>query len=298
MNGANLSLMVTGQAWEWPETVWRQQVDRVRAGRSLRPSSWPDGRRAAVALSFDADHETIPLRDGEFSPCQLSQGEYGSRVGVPKILNLLAAHGIPATFFVPAVSALLHPADIEAYVRGGHEVALHGWIHERNTALPEGVERDLAFRAADALERLTGTRPVGLRTPSWDFSPDTLAVIRELGLRYDSSLMADDDPYEVVADGEPTGLVEIPVEWIRDDAPFVPRDPTRPSVPPRQVLLTWRDEFDAAYADGGLFQLTMHPHVIGHRSRFVALRQLVEYIAGHNVWFASHADVADWCLRQ
>jgi hypothetical protein len=69
-------------------------------------------------------------------------------------------------------------------------------------------------------------------------------------------------------------------------------------VPPRQVLTTWRDEFDAAYADGGLFQLTMHPHVIGHRSRFVALRQLVEYIAGHDVWFASHADVADWCRRE
>ncbi|EWM12831.1 polysaccharide deacetylase [Kutzneria sp. 744] len=297
MNGSNLSLMVTGQPWEWPETAWRQQVGRVRAGRSLRPDHWPDGRQAAVALSFDSDHETIPLRDGEFSPCQLSQGEYGSRVAVPKILELLAAHGIPATFFVPAVSALLHPADIGAYVDNGHEVALHGWIHERNTALPPGVERDLAFRAADTLERLSGTRPVGLRTPSWDFSADTLAVIRELGLRYDSSLMADDDPYEVMADGEPTGLVEIPVEWIRDDAPFFPRDPTRPSVPPRQILTVWRDEFDAAYADGGLFQLTMHPHVIGHRSRFVALRQLVEYITGHNVWFASHADVADWCLR-
>jgi peptidoglycan/xylan/chitin deacetylase (PgdA/CDA1 family) len=298
VNGANLLRMVTGQPWEWPETVWQQQVGRVRAGRSLRPGHWPHGRRAAVALSFDSDHETIPLRDGEFSPCQLSQGEYGSRVAVPKILNLLATHGIPATFFVPAVSALLHPADIEAYVRGGHEVALHGWIHERNTALPPGVERDLAFRAADTLERLSGTRPVGLRTPSWDFSPDTLAVIRELGLRYDSSLMADDDPYEIVADGEPTGLVEIPVEWIRDDAPFFPRDPTRPSVPPRQILAVWRDEFDAAYAEGGLFQLTMHPHVIGHRSRFVALQQLVEYIAGHNVWFASHAGIADWCLGQ
>jgi peptidoglycan/xylan/chitin deacetylase (PgdA/CDA1 family) len=298
VNGANLSHMVTGQPWEWPETVWQQQVGRVRAGRSLRPDRWPDGRRAAVALSFDSDHETIPLRDGEFSPCQLSQGEYGSRVAVPKILDLLSTHGIPATFFVPAVSALLHPADIEAYVRGGHEVALHGWIHERNTALPPGVERDLALRAADTLERLSGARPVGLRTPSWDFSADTLAVIRELGLLYDSSLMADDDPYEIVADGEPTGLVEIPVEWIRDDAPFFPRDPTRPSVPPRQILAVWRDEFDAAYADGGLFQLTMHPHVIGHRSRFVALRQLVEYIAGHDVWFASHADVADWCLVQ
>lgn len=106
--------------------------------------------------------------------------------------------------------------------------------------------------------------------------------------------MADDEPYEILADGEPTGLVEIPVEWIRDDAPFFPRDPTRPAMAPRQVLDMWRDEFDAAYAERGLFQLTMHPHVIGHRSRLVVLRTLVEYIAGHEgVWFGTHAEVAD-----
>ena len=285
------------QPWQWSESFWRQQVDKVRAGRSLAPAEWPGGARAAVALSFDADHETIPLRDAEFSPCQLSQGEYGSRVGVPKVLALLAAHSIPATFFMPAVSALLHPDDIRAVVDGGHEVALHGWIHEANTTLPPGAERELALRSADTLERLAGTRPVGLRTPSWDFSPDTLAVILELGLRYDSSLMADDEPYEVVADGQPTGLVEIPVEWIRDDAPFFPRIPSRQGLPPHQVLAIWRDEFDAAYAEGGLFQLTLHPHVIGHRSRLVGLRGLVEYMASRDVWFASHADVADWCLR-
>ena len=285
------------EPWQWDEPVWRRQVHRVRAGRRLVPERWPGGARVAVALSFDADHETIPLRDAEFSPCQLSQGEYGSRAGVPRILRLLAGHDITASFFVPAVSALLHPEDVQAFVDGGHEVALHGWIHERNTALPPGAERELTLRSADVLERLTGTRPVGLRTPSWDFSADTLDVIRELGLRYDSSLMADDEPYEILADGEPTGLVEIPVEWIRDDAPFFPRDPTRPAMAPHQVLDMWRDEFDAAYAEGGLFQLTMHPHVIGHRSRLVVLRTLVGYIAGHGgVWFGTHAEVADRAL--
>ena len=84
--------------------------------------------------------------------------------------------------------------------------------------LPPGVERDLTFRAADVLEKLSGRRPVGIRTASWDFSVDTLAIIRELGLLYDSSLMADDDPYELLDQGEPTGIVELPPEWIRDDA--------------------------------------------------------------------------------
>ncbi|WP_025355414.1 polysaccharide deacetylase family protein [Kutzneria albida] len=277
------------QPWEWDEPTWRGHVQRVRAGRSLKPESWPGGARVAVALSFDADHETIPLRDADLSPCRLSQGEYGSRTAVPRVLRLLAEHGIPATFFVPAVSGLLHPEDLRLFVDAGHEVALHGWIHERNTDLPPGVERELALRSADTLERLTGRRPVGLRTPSWDFSADTLSIVRELGLAYDSSLMADDEPYELLADGQPTGVVEIPVEWIRDDAPFFPRDPTRPNLAPRDVLRLWCDEFDGAHAEGGLFQLTMHPHVIGHRGRLVALRELIGHVLGHqDVWWASH----------
>ncbi|TDP95097.1 polysaccharide deacetylase [Labedaea rhizosphaerae] len=282
--------------WEWPESTWREHVDLVRAGRPLVPSSWPGGARCAVALSFDSDHETISLRDCETSPGALSRGEFGARTGVPRILRLLARHRIPATFFVPAVSALLRPDEIASYVGDGHEVAMHGWIHERNALLDAGTERDLALRAADALERTSGHRPVGIRTPSWDFSAHTLDITRELGLAYDSSLMADDDCYEIVARGEPTGIVEIPVEWIRDDAPYFTMDrfsQSRPYTAPRDVLTIWRDEFDAAYADGGLLQLTMHPHVIGHRSRMAILTELVEYIATHpGIWFATHADVA------
>ena len=278
--------------WQWDEPTLRGHVDRVRAGRTLTPARWPDDARVAVAISFDADHETISLRNNETSPGQLAQGEYGSRAGVPRILRLLDEFRVPATFFVPAVSALLHPADIEAYVAGGHEVAVHGWIHERNTALTKAQELDLTGRACDTLERLSGTRPTGIRTPSWDFSDSTLDVIRELNLRYDSSLMADDEPYELLADGEPTGIVELPVEWLRDDVPYFMLG--RNFLPPRTVLDTWRDEFDAARAEGGFFQLTMHPHVIGHRSRLVVLRALLTHIASHDdVWFATHAAVAE-----
>jgi peptidoglycan/xylan/chitin deacetylase (PgdA/CDA1 family) len=287
----------TREPWQWDESTWRAHVSAVRAGRSLRPAAWPGGARAAVALSFDSDHETIPLRDGETTPGKLSQGEYGSRVAVPRILRLLAERGVPATFFMPAVSALLHPEEVRAYTEAGHEVALHGWIHERNMRLAPADERELALRAADTLETLSGSRPVGIRTPSWDFSDSTLAISREMGLLYDSSLMADDDPYEIVADGEATGMIEIPVEWIRDDAPYFMMEryaALRPYTPPRGVLTIWRDEFDQAVEEGGVFQLTLHPHIIGHRSRMTMLRELLDHIAGTDVWYATHAQLAEY----
>lgn len=270
----------------------------MRAGRSLAPPTWPNDARVAVALSFDSDHETIPLRDAETRPGKLSQGEYGSRVGAKRILDLLERKSIPASFFMPAVSALLHPDEARSYVAAGHELALHGWIHERNMLLEPKDERELAFRSAETLERISGVRPVGLRTPSWDFSDATLSVVRELGLLYDSSLMADDEPYEILADDEPTGLVEIPVEWIRDDAPYFSFDrytAIRPYTSPRHALTIWRDEFDGAYAEAGLFQLTMHPHIIGHRSRMAILEELIDYIAGHHgIWWATHAAIAEY----
>jgi peptidoglycan-N-acetylglucosamine deacetylase len=285
--------------WRWPESQWRDATGRVRAGRSLAPSSWPNDAKVAVALSFDSDHETSALRTGDTHPGRLSQGEYGSRVAAARILDLLSRRNVPVSFFVPAVSALLHPEEIRRYVDAGHEVALHGWIHEWNTDLTVAEERDLMHRSADALESLCGTRPVGIRTPSWDFSQHTLELIRELGLVYDSSLMADDEPYEILADGEPSGIVEIPVEWIRDDAPYLVMDrrtAVRPWPAPRDLLQPWIDEFEAAYSSGGLFQLTLHPHIIGHRSRFVVLEELLDHISLRpNVWFATHAAVARTC---
>lgn len=287
--------------WQWQEQHWRTIVEKVRAGRSLKPAAWPGGARAAVALSFDSDHESTTLRWGETSPGKLSQGQYGARAAIPRIRALLARHDIRASFFVPAVVAMLHPDEQRGLAEEGHEIGIHGWIHELNSKLEKVDERDLQMRAADTLESITGRRPVGIRTPSWDFSPNTLAISREMGLLYDSSLMADDEPYELLEDGEPTGMVELPVEWIRDDAVYFNMDrfsALRPYTPPSSVLEIFKSEFDGAYRESGLFLLTMHPHISGHRSRAAMLDELIEYIRGHEgVWFATHEEVARYCLE-
>ena len=287
------------EPWQFPEAHWRKLVDRVRAGRALRPAKWPGGARCAVALSFDSDHETSDLRDGGKSIGRLAWGQYGARVGVPRILKLLDKYAVKASFYVPAVTALLHPDEQRRVVAEGHEIGIHGWIHEFNSVLPYPAERDLMLRAADVLEKTSGVRPVGLRTPSWDFSWNTLAIEAEMGLLYDSSLMGDDDCYELLMNGEPTGVVELPVEWIRDDAVYFNMQRfsgLRPYTPPSAVEEIFKAEFDGAWSEGGLFLLTMHPHVIGHRSRIGLLERLIRYIKTRGwVWFATHEEIARWC---
>ncbi|MBA2961097.1 MULTISPECIES: polysaccharide deacetylase family protein [Ramlibacter] len=283
------------QPWQWPDDHWRRIVGHVRAGRPYKPAAWPGGARCAIALSFDSDHETNELREGGESIGKLSQGQYGNRQGIPRILDILRRHDVRASFYVPAVTALLYPDEQRQVAAEGHEVALHGWIHERNSVLPEAAERDLMLRAADVLERTAGVRPVGIRTPSWDFSPSTLKVTREMGLLYDSSLMADVDCYELLLDGEPTGVVELPVEWIRDDAVYFNMNRfagLRPYTPPGDVFDIFRRELEAAHAEGGIFQLTMHPHISGYRSRAWILEELIRHARSlGDVWFATHADV-------
>jgi len=191
---------------------------------------------------------------------------------------------------------------VRAVAGAGHEIGIHSWIHEANTTLPREAERDLTLRAADVLTRLAGTAPVGIRTASWDFSVNTLDIIRAMGLLYDSSLMADDDAYELTDDGQPTGIVELPPEWIRDDAVYynmVRFSALRPYTPPSAVAEIFRAEFDGAWDERGLFLLTMHPHISGHRSRLPVLARLIAHMkAKGGCWFATHAQVAAWCKEQ
>ena len=283
--------------WKWPESRVFETVNRVRAGRDLTPKRWPSGARVAVGLSFDFDNETPSLRDGLTSPALMAQGEYGARAGLPRILGLLDEYNIPATFFIPAISAKLHPQSVKAIVeKKRHEIGIHGWIHERNSLLAEADERDLMRRSIEALTAMIGRKPVGLRTPSWDLSPWTMKLVREFGLLYDSSLMADDRPYELMIEGAATGVVELPVEWIADDFPYFGMDrltTLRPYTTPEQVLTIWRAEFDKAYEEGTVFILTMHPHVIGHRSRVAMLEKLIQHMrARAGVWVATHGEIA------
>ena len=286
------------EPWQWPEEHWRKLINQVRAGRTFKPRAWKDNARCAVALSFDSDHETNELRDGGKSIGRLCWGQYGNRVGVPRILRILKKHDVKATFYVPAVVALTYPDEQRHIVAEGHEIGIHGWIHELNSVLPYQAEHDLMLRSAEVLEKITGVRPVGVRTPSWDFSPNTLAIEKEMGLHYDSSLMADEDCYELLLDGTPTGIVELPVEWVRDDAVYFIMhrfQSLRPYTPPSDVFDIFRREFDAAFQEGGIFQLTMHPHVSGYRSRVWMIEEIIRHArAKGKVWFATHAEVAAW----
>ena len=284
----------TSEPWNWSEEYVVSQVNQVRAGRDLNPDSWPGGARVAVLLSYDVDNETIQgLRTGNINIGQLSQGQYGSRVALPRIVKLMDEQEIPATFFFPAWSLKLAPEQAGIIQKSGrHEIGVHGWIHELNTSLDGATESRLLAQAVDQIEAITGTRPVGYRAPSWNHSPNTLQIVRDMGFLYESSLMHDDRPYELLQDGEPTGVVELPVEWILDDAPLLNPLGTR-YMNPRDVMQVWMDEFDKAWEEGTMFLLTMHPHVIGHRSRLVALEGLIEHIKSKDqVWFATHEQAA------
>ncbi|MDZ7632195.1 MAG: polysaccharide deacetylase [Gemmatimonadaceae bacterium] len=286
--------------WKWTMDSVRTVVNAVRAGRSLAPASWPGGARVAVLLSFDVDNETIPIRFGEPTVGTLASAQYGARRGLGRLVRLLDANRIPASFFIPSVSLALTPTMVDTIKRSGrHEFAVHGWIHELNTTLPDSAERALLKKAVAELTEMTGVKPTGYRAPSWNFSPNTLSILRDMGFRYESSLMADDSPYELLQRGQPTGLVELPVEWILDDAPlFNPLGNTYMN--PRDVARVWMDEFDKAYEERGMFLLTMHPHVSGHRSRIIALELLLAHIrtkAAGTVWYATHSDAAEYVRK-
>jgi peptidoglycan-N-acetylglucosamine deacetylase len=291
-------------AWEQELPEIRAAVNRVRAGRDLTPKKWPNGGRVAVALSFDMDSESAPLRSGEYSAQPLSRGEYAARAGMPRVLRMLEEYKVPATFFIPAVDGILHPDTIDAILKSPlkHEIGIHGWIHEPLPRLKPGEEQELTRRAFEWWTQRLGHKPAGIRTPSWDYTNETLGIIHELGFLYDSSLMADDRPYEIVAEGKPTGLVELPVEYILDDFAYYSYDPRSQAyfrMGDDEVYEIYQSEFDRAYKEGTLFLLTLHPFVSGHRSRLATVERLMAYIKTKpDVWWGTLEQVASIAKAQ
>jgi peptidoglycan/xylan/chitin deacetylase (PgdA/CDA1 family) len=277
----------------------RQAVALVRAGPKLTPKSWPNGARVAVCLSFDVDNEllarTAPL------PVPLSQGEYGATTGLPRVLDLLDRHSIPASFYIPAMSAALHPQMIQDILqRKRHEIGVHGWMHENLPQVGDAAkEEQLLTQSIEYLTKATGKRPVGFRAPSWAFSQSTLDQIRKAGFLYDSSFMAMDEPYELLANGQKTGMIELPINWIADDYPYYEPQASGSLPDPQLVFEVYKGEFDMAYQEHTMFILTMHPHITGHRSRIAGLERLVIYMKSKpGVWFATLEQVADYVKAQ
>jgi peptidoglycan/xylan/chitin deacetylase (PgdA/CDA1 family) len=277
----------------------RQAVNLVRAGQPLMPKAWPNGARVAVCLSFDVDNELLWRRTP--LPVPLSQGEYGATTGLPRILDLLDRHSIPASFYIPAMSAALHPQMIQDILKGKrHEIGVHGWMHENLPAIGDAAkEEQLLTQSIDYLTKATGKRPVGFRAPAWAFSQFTLDQIRKAGFLYDSSFMAMDGPYELLANGQKSGMIELPINWIADDYPYYEPEASGSLPDPELVFEIYKGEFDAAYQEHSLFVLTMHPHITGHRSRIAALEKLVLYMKQKpGVWFATLEQVADYVKAQ
>jgi peptidoglycan/xylan/chitin deacetylase (PgdA/CDA1 family) len=277
---------------KWTEEQLREAIALSRAGRKLTPKFWPNGARVAVCLSFDTDTEAPDLRDGVTSPTTLSASDFGAESGVPRIIRMLDKEQVPATFFMTAVDAMLHPDMVKEIMKSGkNEIGVHGWIHEFPPRLPEGEEERLLDKAIDYLTKASGRRPTGYRAPSWAFSSNTLDLIKKKGFLYDSSLQAMDEPYEIVSKGKATGIVELAIDWTLTETPFLGRNGKMAS--PELLYGLYKDEFDGAYEEGTTFILTLHPFLSGHRAPMIHLTKFVEYMKSKpGVWFATADQIA------
>lgn len=282
----------------WTEEQLKQAVAPARAGQRLTPKSWPNNSRVAVCLSFDVDNESYLLARGETSPTTLSAADFGAETGLPRILALLDRYQIPASFFIPAVSAMLHPEMIPAILKSGrNEIGVHGWIHESLAPLSREDEERLLNRAIDYLTNASGKRPVGYRAPAWAFSQHTIGLLRRAGFLYDSSLQAMDEPYELISNGEQTGIIELAIDWTLTETPYLGRGGTMPS--PELLYQLYKDEFDGAYEQRTMFVLTLHPHVTGHRAPMRHLDQFISYMKSKpGVWFATCEQIARYVKPQ
>src|SRR6201982_2250351 len=235
-------------------------VALVRAGPALSPKTWPNGARVAVCLSFDVDNELLWRRKPE--PVPLSQGEYGATTALPRILDLLDRHAIPASFYIPAMSAALHPQMIQDILRRKrHEIGVHGWMHENLASVEDAAkEQQLLTQSIEYLTKAIGKRPVGIRAPAWEFSRSTMEQIRKAGFLYDSSFMAMDEPYELLASGQKTGMIELPINWIADDYPYYEPEASGSLPDPELVYEVYKGEFDGGDRGRTMFILRLPPH--------------------------------------
>ncbi|GFG49302.1 polysaccharide deacetylase [Mycolicibacterium agri] len=266
---------------------------------TVAPVPWPNGARCAASFTFDVDAESALLGVDTSHADRMSvisHQAYGPLTGVPRLLKLLAEHGVTSTFFVPGYTALRYPDVVRAIVDHGHEIAHHGYLHEPMRGKTEQEEAAILDRGLDALESVAGSRPVGYRAPMWELNWHSPKLLHDRGFLYDSSLMDTDHPYELaVPDGE--RLVEIPIQWALDDWEqycYVPEFSGSGLIEsPVKAIQMWKLEFDAMRAEGASWVLTNHPFLSGRPSRARALDGLIEYVRSHDdVWVASLREIA------
>jgi len=270
-----------------------------------------NNHRLTVALTFDFDAESFWLYEAQsastsdsapaISPSAVSRGTYGAREGVPRILKLLSRYSLPATFFIPGYTADHHPDMVRSIAAAGHEIGHHGYLHEPPNLLTPEDERAVIERGMEALERVTGKRPRGFRSPSAELSQASSSLLAEYGFDYDSSQFGADRPYWMEDNGQRSGLVEIPISIELTDSchfmfSYMPPVVLPGLSAPSKVEEVWRGDFDGMYEEGGdtCYHLTMHPQIIGRHHRLQMVERLIRHILEHDgIWFAQLDEIAD-----
>ncbi len=247
----------------------------LHCGASLNPTD--SAGTCTVVISYDLDGPSGMINRNpriEDLPSARSFGEYGPSVGAPHVLAMLERVGVPASFYIPGWIADRYPRIVERVAAADHEVGHHGYLHEPPATLDREEEAAVLDRGIESLRSVTGQAPVGYRSPSWELSAHSEALLAERGFAYDSSLMGSDAPHLLES-----GLVELPIHWSLDDYPyfvFGPSDGRRLMASPAQVYDTWLAAFKEFHARGGTFTLTMHPYIIGRPGRLAMVEQLIQ----------------------
>ncbi len=259
---------------------------------------WPDGHRCALMPAFDVDGESIWLAFDALSEQRLvtrSYGGYEARVGIPKILEALADREIKATFFVTGWALDAHPLLCESIVKGGHEVAHHGYWHKRPEPGQLAAMQDELEQGLDALQRNLGVKPVGYRAPYGESVAELLTMLTDRGFVYSSSWRDDIRPYRhVLQDGRP-GVIEIPVNFSFDDWGYglTHRHSPRTLMPRGHVVSIWKDELAQTREWGGVVSMVMHPQVSGRPKGFMIMTEFLDHARSHDdIWIATGAQIA------
>ena len=266
--------------------------------------------RHIVCLTFDFDTQSGFISRGMTTPTPLSRGEFGL-VGARRILALLKSHGLRSTWFTPGFTIESHPGICEEVVAAGHEIGHHSWAHIPPATQSRAEEEADLARANAAIEKLTGAKARGYRSPSWDLSDSTLDLLVAHGFLYDSSLMgADYWPYRArrgdraelgqpFRAGEETTLIEMPISWSLDDYPHFEFLRTKETVlpglqPPGTVMQNWLDEFRymKKSVEFGVLTYTMHPYVIGRGYRMLAFEDFLAKLIDEGATFMTMEEAA------
>jgi len=265
---------------------------------------WPGDTRCVVMLGFDVDGVSGAINRNPNAakfPSLMSMREYGPSIGIPRILDMLDEYDIKASFYIPGYIAETHEPMVEDIKSRGHEIAHHGYMHEPPATLNKQQEEEVLDKGITIIERITGERPRGYRSPSWELSEHSLSLLADRGFVYDSSLMGNDIPYLV--DAGKHDLVEIPVQWELDDAVYFNFAPALNArnlmASPEQVYQVWSAAFEGMYHYSRSFVLTMHPFITGRPGRLRMLARLLRFIKEFtDVEFMTALDVAEmWATR-